>query len=47
MQKKIDFGKMLAEYAIIVIFIVLFVVMSIFAPNFFTGNNMMNILRQV
>ena len=47
MQKKIDFGKMLAEYAIIVIFIVLFVVMSIFAPNFFTGNNMVNILRQV
>ncbi|MCU6766952.1 ABC transporter permease [Blautia ammoniilytica] len=38
---------MLAEYAIIVIFIVLFVVMSIFAPNFFTGNNMVNILRQV
>lgn len=47
MRKKIDFGKMLAEYAIIVIFIVLFVVMSIFAPNFFTGNNMVNILRQV
>ena len=47
MQKKIDFGNMLAEYAIIVIFIVLFVVMSIFAPNFFTGNNMVNILRQV
>ena len=47
MQKKIDFGKMLSEYAIIVIFIVLFVVMSIFAPNFFTGNNMVNILRQV
>lgn len=47
MQKKVDFGKMLAEYAIIVIFVVLFVVMSIFAPNFFTGNNMVNILRQV
>ena len=47
MQKKLGFGKRFAVYAIIVIFIVLFVVMSIFAPNFFTGNNMVNILRQV
>lgn len=37
----------IAEYAIIIIFIVLFAAMSIFAPNFLTGGNIANVLRQV
>lgn len=47
MQKKLDWGKMISEYAIILIFAVLFIFMSIFAPNFLTTSNLLNILRQV
>lgn len=47
MKKKINFNVFIADYAIIIIFIVLFAAMSIFAPNFLTGSNMANVLRQV
>lgn len=34
MKNKMNINTFIAEYAIIIIFIVLFVAMSIFAPNF-------------
>ena len=42
-----NFNTWIAEYAIIIIFVVLFGAMSIFAPNFLTGGNIANVLRQV
>ena len=42
-----NINTFIAEYAIIIIFIVLFAAMSIFAPNFLTGSNIANVLRQV
>lgn len=47
MKRKIDINSFVAEYAIIMIFIVLFVAMSIFAPNFLSGGNIANVLRQI
>lgn len=47
MKNKININTFIAEYAIIIIFVVLFAAMSIFAPNFLTGSNMANVLRQV
>ena len=47
MKKKADINRFIAEYAIILIFIVLFEAMSIFAPNFMTGDNITNVLRQI
>ena len=47
MQKKLDWGMIVSEYAIILIFGVLFIFMAIFAPNFLTTSNLINILRQV
>ena len=47
MKNKMNINTFIAEYAIIIIFIVLFVAMSIFAPNFLTGSNIANVLRQV
>lgn len=47
MKKILKNDKFLAEYAIIIIFVVLFIIMAIFAPNFLTFRNMTNVLRQV
>ena len=47
MKNKMNINTFIAEYAIIIIFIVLFAAMSIFAPNFLTGSNIANVLRQV
>lgn len=47
MKKKFNYTKFMSEYAIIVIFFVMFIAMSIFAPNFLTTSNMTNVLRQV
>lgn len=47
MKRKMDVNTFIAEYAIILIFILLFAAMSLFAPNFFTAGNMANVLRQV
>lgn len=47
MKKKADINRFIAEYAIILIFIVLFAAMSIFAPNFLSGGNITNVLRQI
>ena len=46
-KSKMNFNTWIAEYAIIIIFVVLFGAMSIFAPNFLTGGNIANVLRQV
>lgn len=46
-KSKRNFNTWIAEYAIIIIFVVLFGAMSIFAPNFLTGGNIANVLRQV
>ena len=45
-KSKMNFNTWIAEYAIIIIFVVLFGAMSIFAPNFLTGGNIANVLRQ-
>lgn len=47
MKNKMNINTFIAEYAIFIIFVVLFVAMSIFAPNFLTGSNIANVLRQV
>lgn len=47
MKEKINYTKFISEYAIIVIFIIMFIAMSIAAPNFLTTSNMANVLRQV
>ncbi len=46
-KSKMNFNTWIAEYAIIIIFVVLFGAMSIFAPNFLTGGNIANVLWQV
>lgn len=46
-KSKMNFNTWIAEYAIMIIFVVLFGAMSIFAPNFLTGGNIANVLRQV
>ena len=46
-KSKMNFNTWIAEYAIIIIFVVLFGAMSIFAPNFLTGGNIANVLLQV
>ncbi len=46
-KSKMNFNTWIAEYAIIIIFVVLFGAMSIFAPNFLTGGNIASVLRQV
>lgn len=46
-MKRVNLTKFMAEYAIIVIFIIMFVCMSIFVPGFLKTSNITNILRQV
>ena len=45
--KKINPGVILNKYGIYIVLVVMVVILSIISPTFFTGSNILNILRQV
>lgn len=46
-MKKFDATTFISKYGLLCVFIVMFIVFSVFAPNFFQMRNMFNVARQV